>query len=205
MPRQHRASAPGRPQRGTSLPQRLLAVLSALVLPLLTITACGTEGPVVVEVFTTTTVATTASISSTVGSPTSTSAAAPSPAAVPVTPASAPSCGVYGFTGATGTENARCLDKQISSCGDPSLHEFGTTFFTDGSSGWTQTCQDRMQAEFVPRTPVTTFDQDAYNRQFEEEYWRTNPRPTFDPDSADGYGPDQTLPPACLRLEGVDC
>jgi hypothetical protein len=36
------------------------------------------------------------------------------------------------------------LDKEISSCGDPSIHETGTTFFTDGTSGWTSTCAAQM-------------------------------------------------------------
>ncbi|MDV8002785.1 hypothetical protein [Rhodococcus sp. IEGM 1408] len=62
-----------------------------------------------------------------------------------------------------------------------------------------------MQANYVPPAPVPTFDQDAYNEQVAEEYWATHPKPTFDPDSADGYGPNQELPPACLRLVGVDC
>lgn len=105
------------------------------------------------------------------------------------------------------------MDKQISHCGSTTLHETGTTFFTDGTSGWTQTCASQMLAKGVPSqvsqpdspTPEPSFDQDAYNEQFAEEYWRTHPSPTFDPNSADGYGPDQELPPACLRLEGVDC
>ncbi|TCW19352.1 hypothetical protein EDD19_1419 [Dietzia cinnamea] len=106
--------------------------------------------------------------------------------------------------GAPGHESPHCLGKQIASCGTAN-HQTGTTFFTDGTSGWTQTCQNQMLATYVPPPPVQTFDQEAYNQQFAEEYWRTHPRPTFDPDSADGYGPDQELPPACLRLEGVDC
>lgn len=179
---------------------RFAAVLTALALPLLTLTACGSDEPVVVEVVTTTVPASTSS-----GSPTSSSSpTVETPASAAATPAAA-ACGAYGYTAAPGIENARCLDKQIASCGDASLHEMGTTFFTDGSSGWTQTCQSRMAATYVPPAPTPTFDQDAYNEQFAEEYWRNNPRPTFDPDSADGYGPDQKLPPACLRFENVDC
>lgn len=35
-------------------------------------------------------------------------------------------------------------EKAVSSCGDPSIHERGTTFFSDGTSGWTQQCSDEM-------------------------------------------------------------
>lgn len=108
-----------------------------------------------------------------------------------------------GYTAAPGQESPHCLAKQIASCGT-SVHEFGTTFFTDGTSGWTQSCDSQMRANYVPPT-YETFDQEAYNQEFADEYWRTHPTPTFNPDSADGYGPDQVLPPACLRLQGVDC
>lgn len=179
---------------------RFAAVLAALALPLIIATACGSEEPVV-DVVTTTVPAATSATSTT--GPT-TSEAPASSTSQEASPAPA-ACGAYGYTEAPGTENARCLDKQIASCGDTSIHEMGTTFFTDGTSGWTQTCQNSMAATYVPPTPAPTFDQDAYNQQFAEEYWRNNPRPTFDPDSADGYGPDQKLPPACLRFENVDC
>lgn len=186
---------------------RIAALCAALFLPLGALSACGGGGPDVVEIVTTTVEASTSSSSS--SSSSSPTSPAPSPEATAST-AAAPSpasaqCDAYGYTGAPGTENARCLDKQIASCGDSSIHQMGTTFFTDGSSGWTQTCQNAMAATYVPPAPEPTFDQDAYNQQFAEEYWRNNPRPTFDPDSADGYGPDQKLPPACLRFENVDC
>lgn len=51
---------------------------------------------------------------------------------------------VIGFTGAPSVDSPHELDKQISSCGDPSIHEVGTTFFTDGTSGWTETCAAQM-------------------------------------------------------------
>ncbi|SNV77922.1 Uncharacterised protein [Corynebacterium imitans] len=51
---------------------------------------------------------------------------------------------VIGFTGAPGQEAPQVMDKQIASCGDPSIHETGTTFFTDGTSGWTQQCASQM-------------------------------------------------------------
>ena len=51
---------------------------------------------------------------------------------------------VIGFTEAPGNEAPHVMDKQIASCGDPSIHETGTTFFTDGTSGWTQQCASQM-------------------------------------------------------------
>ena len=30
--------------------------------------------------------------------------------------------------------------------------------------------------------------------------WQHYPAPTFDPNSGDGYGPNQPLPPACMRF-----
>lgn len=38
-------------------------------------------------------------------------------------------------------------EPQIASCAtDPTLYQRGTTWFTDGTSGWTQTCADQMPA-----------------------------------------------------------
>ncbi|WP_297005354.1 hypothetical protein [uncultured Corynebacterium sp.] len=51
---------------------------------------------------------------------------------------------VFGFTGAPGVDSPHQLDKEITSCGDTSIHEVGTTFFTDGTSGWTSTCAAQM-------------------------------------------------------------
>ncbi|WP_186314586.1 hypothetical protein [Corynebacterium glyciniphilum] len=67
--------------------------------------------------------------------------AAPAAASVPEAPADDP---VIGFTGAPGVDHPRVLDKQIASCGDPQLHETGTSFFTDGTSGWTEQCSAEM-------------------------------------------------------------
>ena len=183
---------------------RYVTALATVMLPFL-LTACGsnqTEPPQDTTVHapsaTTTTEASppTASSSTPTSSPVETTAAEETPVA--------DTCGAVGYQGAPGHESPHCLGKQIAPCGS-SEHQTGTTFLTDGTSGWTQTCQDQMLATYVPPPPVPTFDQEEYNRQFAEEYWRTHPTPTFDPDSADGYGPEQELPPACLRLEGVDC
>lgn len=55
-------------------------------------------------------------------------------------PAEAP---VRGFTGAPGSPIVD-IDKTISHCGDPMLYETGTTFFTDGTTAWTETCSAQM-------------------------------------------------------------
>lgn len=34
----------------------------------------------------------------------------------------------------------------IDHCGDPNIHENGTTFFTDGTTGWTEECSRQMPA-----------------------------------------------------------
>ena len=186
---------------------RITAATAALAFPLLILSACssGESEPVEVTVTSTAQPSTTTPSSSVTPSST-TSSADPTPSQEPAAAPAPAACGAVGYTAAPGHESPHCLGKQIASCGTAN-HQTGTTFFTDGTSGWTQTCQDQMQAAYVPPAPdpVPTFDQNAYNEQFAEEYWRTHPRPTFDPDSADGYGPDQELPPACLRLEGVDC
>lgn len=65
----------------------------------------------------------------------------PAPAAPVEKPAEEP---VIGYTEAPGQEQPHVIEKQIASCGDPSIHETGTTFFTDGTSGWTQVCASQM-------------------------------------------------------------
>lgn len=51
---------------------------------------------------------------------------------------------VVGYTEAPGQVAPQVMEKQIASCGDPSIHETGTTFFTDGTSGWTENCAAQM-------------------------------------------------------------
>lgn len=73
---------------------------------------------------------------------------APAEQAPAVAPAPAPAqqdAGpVVGYTEAPGQVQPHPLDKQIASCGAPSIHQLGTTFFTDGTSGWTQDCAAQM-------------------------------------------------------------
>lgn len=63
---------------------------------------------------------------------------------VPAAPAEQEDEPVVGYTEAPGQEAPHVMEKQIASCGDPSIHETGTTFFTDGTSGWTQNCASQM-------------------------------------------------------------
>ncbi|MGF0130145.1 hypothetical protein ACQREA_09325 [Dietzia cinnamea] len=182
---------------------RIAAALAALAPIVFLLAACSADDPAPAPTTVTTTVQASTTASSTESTSTTASSSEPPPSPTAAGPA-ADTCGAVGYQGAPGHESPHCLGKQIASCGTAN-HQTGTTFFTDGTSGWTQTCQNQMLATYVPPPPVQTFDQEEYNQQFAEEYWRTHPRPTFDPNSADGYGPDQELPPACLRLEGVDC
>lgn len=38
-------------------------------------------------------------------------------------------------------------EKAVDHCGEVGVHETGTTFFTDGTTDWTQQCADQMSAE----------------------------------------------------------
>lgn len=58
-----------------------------------------------------------------------------------------------GYTEAPGQAEPSEMIKTVASCGDPALHETGTTFFTDGSSGWTQQCASQMMAQQPAATP----------------------------------------------------
>lgn len=51
-----------------------------------------------------------------------------------------------GFTGGPADSTPAPMNKTIESCGDLLIHETGTTFFTDGTSGWTEQCSNEMSA-----------------------------------------------------------
>lgn len=70
--------------------------------------------------------------------------ATPAAPVSPVAPATSAPDQVIGFTGAPGVDSPRVLDKTIERCGDVALHQTGTTFFTDGTTGWTETCSQQM-------------------------------------------------------------
>lgn len=79
-----------------------------------------------------------------VASATHTAPAAPVAPSAPAAPAAPVPDQVIGYTGAPSVDSPRVLDKTIESCGDVALHQTGTTFFTDGTSGWTETCSQQM-------------------------------------------------------------
>ena len=119
-----------------------------------------------------------------------------------------------GQTAAGPTSAAPESGPAIASCGDPALHQRGTTFYADGTSGWTEYCGSVMDATPVtPQSPSGagaagsggSDDTATRDQEFADQYWATHPKLTYDPDSADGFGPNQELPPACLRLQGVHC
>lgn len=58
-----------------------------------------------------------------------------------------------GYTEAPVQAEPSEMNKTVASCGDPALHETGTTFFTDGSSGWTQQCASQRMAQQPAATP----------------------------------------------------
>lgn len=68
---------------------------------------------------------------------------------------------VIGHTEAPGQANPSVMNKTIASCGNPSMHETGTTFFTDGTSGWTLTCANKMMAA-RPAEPAPAPDDSYY-------------------------------------------
>lgn len=69
---------------------------------------------------------------------------------------------VSGYTEAPGQVDPHCLDKAIASCGDPNMHQQGTTFFTDGTSGWTAQCAAQMGSPGGQgaQNPVPTYESD---------------------------------------------
>ena len=91
----------------------------------------------------------------------------------------------------------RDKDKVVSYCGTPGIEEIGTTWFTDGTTGWTQYCTDLMMSQPIQQlTPYNPMKEEA------QQWWDENQDnlPTFDQNSADGYGPNQEIPPFCVRF-----
>lgn len=109
--------------------------------------------------------------------------------------------------------------KQVQYCGTHGIEEMGTTWFTDGTTGWSSYCQEKMRNEpqqTVPYNytgpggdpdpqpdPYIAEDPGVSDLQAEASQWRETatytPLPT-NTDSADGYGPGQELPPFCIRF-----
>ncbi|WP_216312753.1 hypothetical protein [Corynebacterium glutamicum] len=70
-----------------------------------------------------------------------------SPAVEPITEP------VIGFTEAPGVAEPTVMNKIISSCAtDPTIYQRGTTWFTDGTSGWTHICAEAMDPAIAALT-----------------------------------------------------
>ncbi|MGP5206467.1 hypothetical protein ACTXJY_00415 [Corynebacterium casei] len=66
---------------------------------------------------------------------------------------------VIGMTEAPGAAQPTEMNKTIQSCGEVGLHETGTTFFTDGSTGWTEQCSSTMMQSTPPAAAVPSRDE----------------------------------------------
>ena len=51
---------------------------------------------------------------------------------------------VIGMTEAPGAAQPTIINKTIERCGEVGVHETGSTFFTDGTTGWTEQCASSM-------------------------------------------------------------
>lgn len=106
-----------------------------------------------VSVTTESTTATTSTTSSETSTSTTTSSADETTSELPPRePTSAP------VTETTTPQQVEEVPVVIDRCGEIGVHETGTTFYTDGTSGWTQECADEMEAQmppqqFVPEAP----------------------------------------------------
>lgn len=141
----------------------------ALVLTsVLALCGCGSGGDDSVNVQTTTV---TASPETTTSTSKTKSSEAKSPIPTPGSPQQKTTADgevVIGHTEAPGQATPSVMNKTIASCGDPSLHETGTTFFTDGTSGWTQTCANKMMAA-RPAEPAPASG-DSYYEGYNDGY-----------------------------------
>lgn len=54
----------------------------------------------------------------------------------------------------TPAEQAEKAPVVIDHCGDITIHAVGTTFYSDGTTGWTQECTDKMNAQIPARQPA---------------------------------------------------
>lgn len=110
-----------------------------------------------------------------------TEAAESTPETVPAVPTASTGEGVIGFTEAPGHGSPTQMNKAIASCGDVNLHETGTTFFTDGTSGWTQACASQMMQAAPAKPPEVQAEANAGQSWWAEciavntaEYCRAN-------------------------------
>lgn len=86
---------------------------------------------------------------------------------------------------AVAPEPTAVVDTPSFTCGDLRLYQRGTAVYSDGSTGYEQSCD--VPGGENPYGPNTRGD-------------ATQAPGSFVPGSGDGYGPNQVLPPLCVRF-----
>lgn len=145
--------------------------LPALALAIL-VAACGTTGENEATITNT-----PKPTSTTTESPTTTS-----PTSEPADPAEAPA--------STETVEVTIEDEPTEPVFVQCQLADGTALMSDGSTTYMDTCNESVGGPYL----------DLNGNPVGPSANGYSPTPTFDPDSADGYGPNQELPPFCDRF-----
>lgn len=171
---------------------KVLAAMAAIVL-ILSASACAEPAPAPEAVTVTSTVPPSSATSTTTSSPASeaTAEAALAPAAED-SDATTGNC-LVGSMGQPQFQGTTCLDKQVASCGDPGTMESGTTFFTDGTSGWTQQCANVMYPQQQQMQQTHTYAAPK------EEAYEQAPTTTLSYEEASPWVQDQLDWAACME------
>ncbi|AHI21720.1 hypothetical protein [Corynebacterium vitaeruminis] len=112
------------------------------------------------------------------------------------------------FHAPTGQEPVTQNGRTIKACNE---WLSGLTLFSDDTIGYTEYCENmypdtELTEDSSPVTipevePLGSLDDNPTpTRTTPTRTAPTAASPTFNPDSADGYGPDQELPPLCVRF-----
>lgn len=172
--------------------QKALAAMAALFLTL-SVAACGNSTTEPEAVTVTSTVSPSSAKSTTEAS---TSAEATTEAASAPKPADSEGAGgdcLVGTMGQPQFSGTHCMDKQVASCGDPANMETGTTFFTDGTSGWTQQCANVMYPQQQQMQQTQAYDTPS------EEAYEPVPTTTLSYEEASPWIQDQLDWAACME------
>lgn len=172
--------------------QKVLAAVAALFLTL-SVAACGNAADEPEAVTVTSTVPPSSAKGTTKATPTveTTAEAASAPEAAG-SQSSGGDC-LVGSMGQPQFQGTSCLDKQVASCGDPGTMESGTTFFTDGTSGWTQQCANVMYPQQLQMQQTQT------NAVPSEEAYEPVPTTTISYEDASPWVQDQLDWAACME------
>ena len=172
--------------------QKFLAAVAALFLTL-SVAACGNAADEPEAVTVTSTVPPSSAKSTTKATPTAeTTAEAASAPEAAGSQSSGGDC-LVGSMGQPQFQGTSCLDKQVASCGDPGTMESGTTFFTDGTSGWTQQCANVMYPQQLQMQQTQTYAVPS------EEAYEPAPTTTISYDEASPWVQDQLDWAACME------